>query len=73
MKCVLCGEEEAIPGWDVCSMCDYRMEERQKERELEETLEREMHEAWEKDFWDRMMRFDELESFVFPDRNLIYE
>ena len=73
MKCVLCGEEEALPGWDVCSMCDYRMAQRDNERRMEEAMEKEMHEAWERDFWDRMMKFDELESLSFPDRLLIYE
>lgn len=73
MKCTLCGEDEAIAGWDVCSMCDYRMEERQKERELEDAMEREMYEDMEREFWEAMKAFDELHCLIFPDEYLIYE
>jgi len=49
MICVICGCNEATPGWETCGHCDAeemrRMEEKQREkREYEEMMQREMEE-----------------------------
>jgi len=49
MICVICGSNEATPGWETCGQCDAeemrRTEEKEMERrEYEEMIQREMEE-----------------------------
>ena len=37
MKCILCGYNEAVAGWDFCSECESRERRRAEERQQEDT------------------------------------
>lgn len=44
MKCILCGETDATPGWDLCRWCEEREYAAQLDRQRQAEYEHEMYE-----------------------------